>query len=188
MQAGAGRRASSIAFCLMSLATNSLVRSCAWIGAAGVLCSGCFSYVGAELGAVPPGEQVRVHLAGEGVAADLAAMSNQSALWLDGTLIGDDSDQLILRVPITEQTAGIGTTTLGQDVTIPASSIIQLERREFNRARTWLSVGGGVVALAATIVSFGERVPNPELPPNEDDPAGFTGVRQGISLLSIRIR
>ena len=80
----------------MSLATNSLVRSCAWIGAAGVLCSGCFSYVGAELGAVPPGEQVRVHLAGEGVAADLAAMSNQSALWLDGTLIGDDSDQLIL--------------------------------------------------------------------------------------------
>ena len=135
-----------------------------------------------------PGQDVRVHLAGEGVAADLAAISNQSALRLDGTLMGGDSDQLILRVPVAYQTAGIETRTLGQDLTIPASSIIQLELREFNRTRTGLVIGAGVAALAATLLSFGQGAPNPELPPWEEDPAGFRGVGLRISLLSVRIR
>ena len=137
---------------------------------------------------MPPGQDVRVHLAGEGVAADLAAISNRPSLSLDGTLIGGDSDQLILRVPVTEQTAGIGTRTLGQDLTIPASSITQLELREFNRTRTGLVIGAGVAALVATLLSFGKGVPNPEVPPDEEDPAGFRGVGFRISLLSVRIR
>ena len=171
----------------MSLARSPSIRSFVWIGAAGVLSSGCFSYVPAELGTVPPGQDVRVHLAGEGVAADLAAISNRPSLSLDGTLIGGDSDQLVLRVPVAYQTSSIGTRTLGQDLTIPASSITQLELREFDRSRTWLVVGAGVAALAATLGSFGQGTPNPEIPPREEDPAGFRGAGWWISLLSIPV-
>ena len=162
-----------------------MVRKCAWMAAGLFLCSGCFGYVATELGTVPPGEDVRVHLTQEGLG-DLAEFS--PGLTMDGTFLRADGDELILRVRVTDQTVGIMTRSLGQDVTIPASRIARLERREFDRTRTWLTAGIGAAGLASLIMSFGEGVPNPDLPPVDEDPAGFGGVRAAISLFSISVR
>lgn len=139
----------------------------------------------AERGTVPPGERVRVHLTQEGLD-DLVEFA--PGLAMDGTLVRADSDQLILRVSVVDQTVGIMTRSLGQDLTIPASRISRLEQRELDRRRTWLTVGVGAAAMATILASFGDGVPNPELPPVEEDPAGFGPVRAAISLVLIRAR
>jgi hypothetical protein len=162
-------------------------RGRAWIWAAAFLFAGCFSYVPAEPGTVPPGQDVRVHFTRDAVAADLASISNQGDLMVDGRLVRGDRDQLIVRVPVAMQAAGNVTRTLGQDVTIPASRIAQLERREFNRPRTWLAFGGGVAALVAVILAFGDGVPNPELPPRRE-PEEFRTAGWVLSLFSVGVR
>ena len=126
-----------------------------------------------------------MHLTQEGLE-DLVEFA--PGLTMDGTLVRADGDQLILRVSVVDQTVGIMTRSLGQDLTIPAGRIARLEQRELDRRRTWLTAGVGAAAVAAILTSFGEGVPNPELPPVEDDPAGLTALRAGISLLSIRTR
>lgn len=134
---------------------------------------------------MPPGERVRVHLTQEGLD-DLAEFA--PGLTMDGTLVRADNDQVILRVSVVDQTVGIMTRSLGQDLTIPAGRIARLEHRELDRRRTWLTAGVGAAAVAAMLTSFGEGVPNPELPPVEEDPAGFTAMRAVISLFMIRAR
>ena len=126
-----------------------------------------------------------MHLTQEGLD-DLAAFA--PGLTMDGTLVRADGDQVILRVSVVDQTVGIMTRSLGQDLTIPAGRIARLEQRELDRRRTWLTAGVGAAAVAAMLTSFGEGVPNPELPPVEEDPAGFTALRAAISLFMIRAR
>ncbi|MDE0074022.1 MAG: hypothetical protein OXR82_16115 [Gammaproteobacteria bacterium] len=169
----------------MLLARDFPIRKYVCVAAVQVLCSGCFGYVTAERGTVPPGERVRVHLTQEG-PDDLAEFA--PGLTMDGTLVRADSDQLILRVSVVDQTVGIMTRSLGQDLTIPASRIARLEQRELDRRRTWLTAGVGAAVVAAMLTSFGEGVPNPELPPVEEDPAGFTAWRAAISLFKIPAR
>lgn len=126
-----------------------------------------------------------MHLTQEGLD-DLAEFA--PGLTMDGTLVRADADQVILRVSVVDQTVGIMTRSLGQDLTIPAGRIARLEQRELDRRRTWLTAGVGAAAMAAMLTSFGEGVPNPELPPVEEDPAGFTAMRAVISLFMIRAR
>ncbi len=126
-----------------------------------------------------------MHLTQEGLD-DLAEFA--PGLTMDGTLVRADNDQVILRVSVVDQTVGIMTRSLGQDLTIPAGRIARLEHRELDRRRTWLTAGVGAAAVAAMLTSFGEGVPNPELPPVEEDPAGFTAMRAVISLFMIRAR
>ena len=126
-----------------------------------------------------------MHLTQEGLD-DLAEFA--PGLTMDGTLVRADGDQVILRVSVVDQTVGIMTRSLGQDLTIPAGRITRLEQRELDRRRTWLTAGVGAAAVAAMLTSFGEGVPNPELPPVEEDPAGFTAWRAAISLFRVRTR
>lgn len=155
----------------MSLARNSSVRRYGWIGAAALLGSGCFSYVPAEMGSVAPGEDVRAFLAMDQVAAGLAGLSNQPNSSVAGRLMREDGEQVVLRVPVAVQPFGSMSGPIGQDLIIPSRQIVQLERREFNRARTGVAVAGGVVAVVVAFLSFRKGTPiNPELPttPIED--------------------
>lgn len=166
----------------MLFSRDSRIRGYACLAAVQLLCSGCFGYVTAERGTVPPGQRVRVHLTQEGLD-DLVEFA--PGLTMDGTLVRADSDQIVLRVSVVDQTVGIMTRSLGQDLTIPASRIARLEQRELDRRRTWLTVGVGAAVVAAILTSFGEGVPNPELPPVDEDPAGFAPVRAVIPLFMI---
>jgi hypothetical protein len=156
-------------------------RRAARVLAAALVCSGCFTYVPAALETVPPGDEVRVHLTRDGVAAQLAVASSQPDPSVEGTLVGGDRERLVVRVPVARQTTGILTQSLGQDVTIPANRIAQLERRELNRPRTGLAFAGGIGVLAVMLLSFGQGVPDPELPPRRE-PEEFRGVGWALSI------
>ena len=86
---------------------------------------------------------------------------------LIGTLVRRLDDQIFLRVPTAIDMDGAVTRTLGQDVSIATSDIVSVEERQLNRRRTALVVGGGLATLISLFVTFGDGVPNPELPPRD---------------------
>ncbi|MGH7553515.1 MAG: hypothetical protein ACREMQ_10875 [Longimicrobiales bacterium] len=102
---------------------------------------------------MPEGNDVRLHLTRQGVAF-LPEIPTQSGSRLTGTLVRKDDDQILVRVPMAVQQDGLMTRTLGQEVSIPARDIVQVERRQFNRARTGVAAAGGAVAVATLIAAF----------------------------------
>ena len=147
-------------------------------GAALVLGSGCFSYVPAELGAVPAGRDVRLELTRVGFA-QLPEIPNRPGPELAGRLVRQDPGQLLLRVPVAIRADGMVTGTVEQDVLIPATDIIRVERREFSRRRTGVVALGGVALLVGVIQAFGSGGPpvgqEPEKPIDEEAGSGPSG-------------
>ncbi len=126
----------------------------AWMA---ILSAGCFSYVPTEIGAVPPGESVRLFLTREGVdAVNQGGAEDALSAILDPVLSGEfvrqtDAD-LFLRVPTVRRQVGFHSAQLGQDVRIPASEIVQIERRQLNKAGTGLLIGGAAAAFTGLVV------------------------------------
>lgn len=119
--------------------------------------TGCFNYVPAEIGAVPPGESVRLFLTREGVNAvneggAEEALSFVSEPVLSGEFVRRAGDDLFLRVPTVRRQIGFHTSQLGQDIRIPASEIVQIERQELSKAKTGLLMGGATAAITGLIV------------------------------------
>jgi hypothetical protein len=84
---------------------------------------------------------------------------------------------------------GIVTQTVQQELSIPAGEVVRFERRQLNRARTGLSIAGGLATLGVIFLSFSESDENPELPerPREEE-AGVGFIRKAIPLLTISNR
>lgn len=122
-----------------------------------VLSTGCFTYVPTEVGAVPPGDQVRLFLTREGVDAVNQggiedALSAVSEPVLSGEFVRRTDADLFLRVPTVRRQVGFHTAQLGQDVRVPASEIVQIERQQLNKAGTGLLIGGAAAAITGLIV------------------------------------
>jgi hypothetical protein len=127
------------------------------------------------MGALPPGDEVRVELTRVGFA-QLPELPNNVGPNLNGTLLRFDADRLFLRVPVNVRLDGLVTQTVQQDLAIPAGEIVQLERRVLSRMRTGLSIGGGLATLGVIFLSFKASNENPELPPRipeEEAGVGF---------------
>jgi hypothetical protein len=152
------------------------------IGGTVLLISGCFSYIPTELASVPEGQEVRLHLTRQGLA-DLPDILNQAGLTLTGKLLESGDDRLLVRVPIAVQQDALVTRTLGQDLVIPARSIVQIERRALDRGRSALVLVGGAVAAAVAFASFRDSGPDgPGIPREPGEPEGM---RARISLTLI---
>src|SRR5688572_25283186 len=137
------------------------------LGAA--LSSGCYGYIPVELEAVPPGEQVLVHLTRQGLA-DIPELPNLTSNALTGRVISRDATQLVLRVPtVTQRRASGALETLGQDIPVPVGEIIDVSRRELSRIRTGLLVAASIGAVVSAIISFGDvfNEAGPIVPPEE---------------------
>ena len=103
--------------------------------------TGCFNYVPTEIGAVPPGESVRLYLTRAGVdavneAGNEEALSTVFEPVLSGEFVRRTGDDLFLRVPTVRRQIGFHSAQLGQDIRVPASEIVQIERQELSRAKT----------------------------------------------------
>lgn len=136
------------------------------------MATGCFNYVPTEIGAVPPGESVRLFLTRAGVDAvneggNEEALSTVFEPVLSGEFVRRTGDDLFVRVPTVRRQVGFHTAQLGQDLRIPASEVVQIERQELSRARTGLLVGATAAAITGLIVFIlnDARQPDPVIPP-----------------------
>jgi hypothetical protein len=131
--------------------------------------TGCFSYVAAPIETVPAGTDIRVYLTRQALA-DLPEPLEQDGPVLEGTLVRREDERVFIRVPIAVRQEGFHASTVGQDVSLSAGEIVQLERRRLDRAGTALLVGGTAASAAAVIFlimdAFGE--PGRTDPPVEE--------------------
>lgn len=146
---------------------NTLLRRGVTAAAAVPLLSGCFSYIPAELGTVPPGGEVRVYLTRVAMA-QLPEEIPSGRPYLAGSLVSHERDSLMVRVPVASRQDGVHSVAIRQDVRVPTREILDFQRREFSPARTGLLVAGTVglaTAIILTIIeaSGSERGPG-ELP------------------------
>lgn len=134
--------------------------------------TGCFNYVPTEIGAVPPGESVRLFLTRAGVDA-INQAGNEEALStvfepvLSGEFVRRTDADLYVRIPTVRRQVGFHSSQLGQDIRVPAGEIVQIERQELSRAKTGLLVGGTAAAITGLIVFIlnDARQPDPVVPP-----------------------
>ena len=138
--------------------------------AAALLLSGCFTYVPTQLSTVPAGEDVRVHLTRRAVV-ELSELSPQIQEALTGTLVGTNGDRVTLRVPVAARQEGFFRSPILQDIPVPTSEILSVERREFSSARTGLFVAGGagVAAIIIGMIISGSDSPDADPGPGEEE-------------------
>ena len=119
--------------------------------------TGCFNYVPTEIGAVPPGESVRLFLTRAGVDA-INEAGNEDALntlfepVLSGEFVRRTDADFYVRIPTVRRQVGFHSSQLGQDIRVPAGEIVQIERQELSRAKTGLLVGGTAAVITGLIV------------------------------------
>ena len=150
-----------------------------------LLLAGCFSYVPAELGTVPPGDEVRLELTRVGFA-ELPEIPNMAGPSLNGLLMGTEGDRISLRVPVAVHMDGFVTQVVEQNVAVPANQIVRVERRLFNRKKTMVTVGGGLAGLAGIFLGFKAGGNDaPDIP--QKDPEEEAGVGRSLIGFSIPI-
>jgi hypothetical protein len=146
---------------------------------AAFVCSGCFRYVPGDLGSISPEGEVRLELTRVGFA-QLPELPNNPGPDLSGRVVRQDPTRLWLRVPIAIRADGMVTGTVQQDLVIPATDIVKIERRVFSRRRTGVVAVAGVGALIGTIAAFGSGGPpvgqEPEKPIDEEAGSGPSGL------------
>lgn len=134
--------------------------------------TGCFNYVPTEIGAVPPGESVRLFLTRAGVDA-INEAGNEDALntlfepVLSGEFVRRTDADLYVRVPTVRRQVGFHSAQLGQDIRVPAGEVVQIERQELSRAKTGVLIGGTAAVITGLIVFIlnDARQPDSVVPP-----------------------
>jgi hypothetical protein len=161
------------------------------VGAAALLLSGCFSYVPGELATLNPEREVRLELTRVGFA-QLPEIPNNPGPDISGRVVRQESNQLLLRVPVNIRMDGMVTGMVEQDVVIPAADIVRIEQRVFSRQRTGVVALGAIGTLIGVIAAFGSGGPPvgqpPEKPIDEEAGSGPSGMAVTLPLLSIFFR
>jgi hypothetical protein len=127
--------------------------------------AGCYHYLPADPGDVPPGTTVRVRV------TDAQTRRFENVVPVDrrliqGKLIEQDSETMLLEVPIQTDLRGNRVETVSQRIDLPRSDVLDLEIRRLDRGKTALvfGVGGaaGIVLVTRTLVgAFNSTTPNP---------------------------
>ena len=139
------------------------------IGVGALLLSGCFTYVPADLGVLPVGGSVRVQVGQEGPAGSFQATSREARL--SGILVRKSDEEVVLRIPLAPGSE------FGQEISIPTNSILRVETRQLDGARSVLMAAGSLGALSALLVLIsrpGGKL-SPGDGPNTDINESFTG-------------
>ena len=82
-----------------------------------------------------------------------------------GTIVRREDQSLLLRVPLRLRRESVYDAALGQDVRIPTTEILQLERRQIDGGRTIVLLAGGVAAVTFLVLGIMEASGREGLPP-----------------------
>ena len=115
---------------------------------------GCFRHVPVQVETTAPGESVRVLTTRRGAAelADISDLSDDAPI-IDGTFVGVEGQELLLRVPVGRRQEGFISRDINQTIRIPTDEIVSFRLKELDKASTAFVVAGGV-GLATAIVAF----------------------------------
>ena len=116
--------------------------------------TGCFSYIPVtSVSDVGPGISVRARVSPTASARIAPLLGATDARLLDGTLISQSADTLIVEVPIVMQDAREFGHTPNQRVSIPRGDLIELEVRRLDRLRTGAIAGGAAIVIGGILVN-----------------------------------
>lgn len=139
-----------------------MMRALYLLGAA-LLLSGCFTYLPVvEPGQLEPGLSVRARVSPAAGARIAPLLGATDARQLDGTLITNSTDTLIVEVPtVMADTREFGRTP-NQRVSILKSELLELEVRRIDRLRTAAVVGSAAIIAGTLLVKSLKGEPGKE--------------------------
>jgi hypothetical protein len=149
------------------------MRKRALVGALLLVTTGCYSFVPAEFDAIPVGQGVRVYLSREGVArlrelgADEIPGASSDEPVIEGTLVRRSATDFSVLIPVTSHQEGFLQSALGQQVTLPASTVVQARLRKVSGVKTGLALVGSTAVITGVIVSI---IQGARQPVDGDDP------------------
>jgi hypothetical protein len=127
------------------------------------LMTGCFSYLPVtSVSDVEPGISVRARISPSASAQIAPLLGATDARRLDGTLISQSPDTLIVEVPIVMQDAREFGHTPNQRISIARRDLLELEVRRLDRFRTGAIAGGAAVVIGGLLVNSLKGEPGKE--------------------------
>jgi hypothetical protein len=111
---------------------------------------GCFSYIPTQPDAIPDGQDVRLYV-NRSVVESIGEVVTMTEPVVRGRVMRRENNELFVRVPLATRQEGFHSAEIGQDVRIPLSEVIAIERREFNRFGTGALVAGTVAGAAVVL-------------------------------------
>lgn len=114
--------------------------------------AGCYSYVPAEPGRIPPRSDVRAYVTA-GQAARLDPLVVRDERIVEGELLENGAADLLLLVPVARDVPGARVESLHQRVLVSSADIVQLERRRLDRTRTGLLIAGGAALVGGVLIT-----------------------------------
>lgn len=116
----------------------------------------CYNYVPTEVGAVPPGEDVRLRLSREG-GEDLARTleSNEIRVEVSGQYEGMEQGSVLLRMPVVRDPTG-ARPEIQQLVRLSQLDVLTVDRRELSIGKTAAIIGAGAAGVGLLLFNVFE--------------------------------
>ena len=124
-----------------------------WAVLASLLFAACYSYHPIELTDALPGTGVRARVSPAASARIAPLIGAQDARVLNGTVISNERDTMVVEVPTVSRTDVLNIAErLHQRVSIPRADLVELESRKPDRVRT-AAVAGTAALVVGTVVA-----------------------------------
>lgn len=148
-----------------------------------MLLGGCYTMAPIQPEEVAPGEAVRARISRDG-ANRLSEVLGRTDPVLEGTVLENGSDGLLVDVVVATRQVGFRFEPMGQRVRVHLGEILEMERSQLDRWKTT----GLVVAIGATVGVIGWNVFGGESGGGSNDPSGPDVSDAKILSIGIRIR
>jgi hypothetical protein len=118
--------------------------------------SGCYTYTQADLPTLPADTYVRLYLTRKGLNSIPAGAvpNSSSSVYLNGRIQKQTPDSLLIAVPVSLSVTGNGAKDLAQNIYVPMSEVVSVDRRLFSPQRTVLAFVGGVGFVSVTVLGI----------------------------------
>jgi hypothetical protein len=137
---------------------------------------GCYRYVPSTIEAVQTGAHVRAVLSTD-AQEDLQSRAGIDLSTLEGKVVEENGDQVVLSVPTVKLASPYGAQSLHQMIDVPRRGIVRVDVRKLDKLRTYglIGIGAGVAAFI-TAQAFGEGDPASPDGTNGDPPEHIQGI------------
>lgn len=113
----------------------------------------CYSYTPVNLDSVAPGQSVRARVTGQALDRVRDQLGSDSRV-VEGEVVVADNGSLLLGVTAATRQVGFHFESLNQRITLHDRDVLELERKELDRTRTYVVAAGAGVAVGAILFAM----------------------------------